>query len=203
MSESAWLNHQQKRKNYLWLVLIIAAVCIAAVLFIRNNSEIIGDSLHAAAVPQKSEPVVVPQQNTSVPKTPETVQKVQPAAAKLQPTQGVKSVLPQALAAKAAEVARGSVPLTGITCRLIDKSQPSVRLSLLLVFPANKALEQEVLIKRDNLKIMVQKTLATKSMDDMVVDALRKDIRSGLNSILENGALSDIEFKEFRIDKVE
>jgi flagellar basal body-associated protein FliL len=50
---------------------------------------------------------------------------------------------------------------------------------------------------------MVQKTLATKSMDDMVVDALRKDIRSGLNSILENGALSDIEFKEFRIDKVE
>jgi flagellar basal body-associated protein FliL len=224
MSESAWLDHQQKRKNYLWLVLIIAAVCIAAALFIRNNSEIIGDSLGqkkavpVAGIAQTPAPVavaaakpaavpatsaVVPPQNASHAITVQTVKKEQPVAAKPQPAQGVKSVSPQTPAAKAAETVRGSVPLTGITCRLIDKSQPLVRLSLLLVFPANKALEQEVLLKRDNLKIMVQKTLATKSIDDMVIDALRKDILSVLNQLLENGALSDIEFKEFRIDKVE
>lgn len=96
-----------------------------------------------------------------------------------------------------------TISLTGISCKLIDKSRPSILLSLSLAFPENRELESEILVKRDNLKIMVQKTLASKSLDDMVKDSLRKDIKSALNPLLENGAITDVEFKEFRIDKVE
>jgi len=221
MPESQWLDHQGKRKNYLWLAILVVAVCVAAGIFIRNNSDVFGvsrrqmkDPVTAAPVPvvaepEKNEPVLsipakamarvpdpaaAPVESGKIPqqarapqapgKTPAPVQKLPP---------------PQAPVPSANEV----VPLEGLTCRLMDRSQPSIRLSLLLSFTENKALKQEILVKRDNLKVMVKKTLATKSMDDLIVDSLRNDLKSGLNSVLENGAITDIEFKEFRIEKVE
>jgi flagellar basal body-associated protein FliL len=241
MHESQWLDHHGKRKNYLWLVILIAAVCIAAGIFIRNNSDVLGvsrgqnkettatgpispaplaapvpapsTSLAAPkAEPKKDEPAIAPVQSAPVkamaeePREKQETSQVKAAPlqetlpqARPQPPQPDKPVA----AGKSPSGGNESVPLERISCRLMDKSQPSIRLSLLLSFPPNSALKQEILVKRDNLKVMVKKTLAAKSMDDMVVDSLRKDLKSGLNSVLENGAITDIEFKEFRIEKVE
>jgi flagellar basal body-associated protein FliL len=188
MHDSQWLDHHEKRKNYLWLVILIAAVCIAAGIFIRNNSDVLGVSQRQNKETNASVPTAVtaplPAQSTGL------------TAAKVEPKRDEPVIAP-------VPGANESVPLERVVCRLMDKSQPSIRLSLLLSFPPNKALKQEILVKRDNLKVMVKKTLAAKSMDDMVVDSLRKDLKIDLNSVLENGAITDIEFKEFRIEKVE
>ena len=225
-------NLHGKRKNYLWLVILIAVVCIAAGIFIRNNSDVLGVSHgqnkeatatgpHAPvplaapkAEPKKDEPVIAPVPKALRPRQwPKSPGKAGNQAG--QSRLGAQSVAagpaatrqsgrgPRAKSHPAPPGAAESVPLEGRTCRLMDKSQPSIRLSLLLSFPENKALKQEILVKRDNLKVMVKKTLATKSMDDLVVDSLRNDLKSGLNSVLESGAITDIEFKEFRIEKVE
>jgi flagellar basal body-associated protein FliL len=180
MPDSQWLDHHGKRKKYLWLVICAAAVCIAAGLFIRNNSDIL-----LAKHAQKKE---------AIRQSPAASAPVrQPASDQS------SSAAPPAPALSAVR----TISLTGISCKLIDKSRPSILLSLSLAFPENRELESEILVKRDNLKIMVQKTLASKSLDDMVKDSLRKDIKSALNPLLENGAITDVEFKEFRIDKVE
>ena len=100
-------------------------------------------------------------------------------------------------------VALRTASLNGIRCKLIDASRPAILLSLSLVFPENTELEREILMKRDDLKVLVQKTMASKSLDDMVKDSLGKDIRSALNALLENGAITNVEFKEFMIDKAE
>jgi flagellar basal body-associated protein FliL len=220
MHDSQWLDHHGKRKNYLWLVILIAAVFVAAGIFIRNNSDVLGVSRGQkkepaegaakatqapAAVPAPSpapaavekQPAVLPQAKTTAPP-----KVAAPAAAPAAPS-AAKTAKTPAQAASPATTVNESVPLERITCRLMDKSQPSIRLSLALSFPANGALKQEILVKRDNLKIMVQKTLSAKSLDDMVVDSLRRGLLSCLNSVLENGAITDIEFKEFRIEKVE
>jgi flagellar basal body-associated protein FliL len=203
MPDSQWLDHHGKRKNYLWLVILIVALCIGAGIFIRNNSDVLGVSHEQKKEPVATAAPVVPvapvKQPAPAPQprpTNPTSAPVQPAAKPQQTT--VASPLPVPVTP-----GNESVPLVGITCRLVDKSQPSIRLSLLLSFPPNTALKQEILVKRDNLKVMVKKTLSAKSLDDMVVDSLRRDLKSGLNSVLENGAITDIEFKEFRIEKVE
>jgi flagellar basal body-associated protein FliL len=208
--DSNWLDHHGKRKNYLWLAILVVAACVGAFIFVRNNSEVLGVSHD-----QKREPLAaalpVTQPLTAPPEIqPPAPVQPQPKPAKSAPVEPA-TVPQQATAAPPATAtpsppAAGtneSVPLEGITCSLIDKSQPSIRLSMLLSFPVNAALKQEILLKRDNLKVMVKKTLALKSLDDMVVDSLRRDLKSGLNSVLENGAITDIEFKEFRIEKVE
>jgi flagellar basal body-associated protein FliL len=203
MNESQWAQKQGKGKKYLWLVIVFAALCVAAVIFLRNNSEILWGSAdqHAQKKDTARAPdVAIPEKSRTLPAAPaekklETVSASQgrPAAAPA----GPKEV------PKAAPSVSGSVLLEKITCTLVDKSRPSLRLSLALVFPENGALRQEILVKRDNLKVMVKRTLATKSMDDIVIDSLRKDLKSVINSLLENGAISDIEFKEFSLDKVE
>jgi flagellar basal body-associated protein FliL len=202
MHDSQWIDRHGKRKNYLWLIIIVLAVCVAAALFIRNNSDVLGMS--GSRKNERKPPVTVPLQVPTAPMHAPT--QPAPVAAVKPPAEAVVKPLPKpAAAGPAAQAARTveSVILDNITCRLMDKSKPSILLSLSLLFPENKALRQEILVKRDNLKVMVKKTLAAKSINDMVVDSLRRDLESGLNSVLENGAITGIEFKEFRIEKVE
>jgi flagellar basal body-associated protein FliL len=220
MPESQWLSHHGKRKNYLWLAVLIAAVLIAAGIFIRNNSDVLGVSHgqkkepQATAAPVKlpesapapvREPAAVPAPVKESAPTPAPAPVIQPQPKTPVPVKKTPQQQPAAPVGTAmpASGVNESVPLDRITCRLQDKSQPSIIVSLLLSFPPNSELKQEILVKRDNLKVMVKKTLATKSLDDMVVDSLRRDLKSGLNSVLENGAITDIEFKEFRIEKVD
>jgi flagellar basal body-associated protein FliL len=120
-------------------------------------------------------------------------------------TQLQQTVAPQPPAAtpKPVELGTTSLLLTDIKCRLIDRSKPVISLSLELFFADNAALKKEILLKRDNLKIMVRKVISAKSLDDMVVETLRLELKNVLNGLLEKGKVTDIEFREFRIDKVE
>jgi flagellar basal body-associated protein FliL len=93
--------------------------------------------------------------------------------------------------------------LGDITCRLADRSKPVLRLSIEMYFPDDPGFAHELLLKRDNLKVLVRKVLSTKFLDDLVVEKLRMELRNVLNGILEKGQISDIEFRDFRIDKVE
>jgi len=203
MPDSQWLNHRARKKNYLWLIIIIAAIGIGAGIFIRNNSEIFVAPDAQKKEPVSSEPPKVaptPAPRSAIPViAPERVPQTPRPPAKASPEKSEAGSRQVAAAPNAA----GAVSLNGITCKLMDKTRPSMRLSLSLVFPKNHELEQEILMKRDDLKIMVQKTLASKSVDEIKRDSLKKDIKSALNPLLENGAITDIEFKEFRIDKVE
>jgi flagellar basal body-associated protein FliL len=215
MPDSQWLDQRGKKKNYLWLVILAAMVCIAAGVFIRNNSDVLGafgkqKKEAGEAIPGARAPLSA--LSTSAPvASHETKEMALPTgenAAAKEAAEKTRETHPGAVEKKRDNavppaVTNESVALEGITCRLMDKSQPSIRLSLLLSFPANKALRREILVKRDNLKVMAKRTIATKSLDDMIVDSLRRDLAAGLNSVLENGVITDIEFKEFRIDKVE
>jgi flagellar basal body-associated protein FliL len=206
MPDSQWLNHHAKRKNYLWLIVLGAAACIAAGIFIKNNSEIFyaphaREKVQAPSVPPK---VVVAPVSAAPVKLPEAVAE-SPEAGNQQAKAGSTVPRPQETKEPPAQGkdGDGEVTLNNITCRMVDKTRPSILLSLSLVFPKNQELQREILMKRDDLKIMVQKTLASKSFADMIKDSLRKDIKAALNPLLERGAVTDVEFKEFRIDKVE
>ena len=49
---------------------------------------------------------------------------------------------------------------------------------------------------------MAQKVFSTKTIDELVIDSLRLETKAEMNRILEKSAIKDVEFKDFRIDKV-
>jgi hypothetical protein len=183
MAESSWSDKKRGHtKNFLWIIAGIIAVGIAAGLFVRNNSDILLSSDKKKLSPTNEQPAL-----------PQSVQ-----------DHKTKTAAPPAVetSTKHSQSQRtDTVSLTGIICKLVDKSQPKLRVSLNIVFLANDGLKKEILVKRDNLKVMVQKTMSGESLDDIVIDSLRNGLKSGLNSLLEKGEIADLEFKEFTLQQ--
>ncbi len=182
MPETSWLESRNKKSRrygyFVFLIIILAAVFI----FLRNNRDVLF-----------SKPGRISQ---TVEKTPSSL----PAA---------KSLPPQASGtAKTVAVERAvslpetdSVSLADIVCRLRSGEALRIVLALDLYFQPGP-LKREVLLKRENLKVMVQKTVAGKSLNELIVDSLREQTKRAMNRILEKGAIRDVAFRNFSIEKV-
>jgi flagellar basal body-associated protein FliL len=94
-----------------------------------------------------------------------------------------------------------SLDLPPILCTLADKQGLSIRVSLKLYF-REKELEREILFKRDAIKLIVKKVFAEKHLSDIVVDMLRAELQKEINALLEQGAIIDIEFLDFKPGEV-
>ena len=49
---------------------------------------------------------------------------------------------------------------------------------------------------------MVRKVVAGKTLEELIIDSLRPQTKTSMDRILENGALTDVVFRTFRIEKV-
>ena len=81
-----------------------------------------------------------------------------------------------------------SVLLPDIKCALRDRGAFKVVLSLEL-FMADDSFKREVLLKRENLKVMVQKVLAAKTLDELIIDSLRSETKTAMNALLEKNMI--------------
>jgi len=198
MYDSEWLKNQKtKNSKVAWIVLSLVAVGIIALLFVINSSSLLShiESKNSATVSsseKQDQPTISGVSNNESPKvavhnTTEAVVKNDDREKKQQEQKNVAD----------------SVAVNTIICRLADRSKPFVRLSVMISFAVNGALKNEILLKRDNIKVIVQKIMSGKSMKEIAVDSIRADIKNGCNALLENGAVSDVGFTDFRIDKVE
>ena len=183
MPETSWLKSRNKKSRrygyFVFLIIILAAVFI----FLRNNRDVLF-----------SKPGRVSQ---TIEKTPSSL----PAATTLPPRSSGS--------AKTVTVERSvslpetdSVALRDIACRLQSGEALRVVLSLDLFFQSGP-LKREVLLKRENLKVMVQKTIAGKSLNELIVDSLREQTKRAMNRILDKGVIRDVVFRNFSIEKVQ
>jgi flagellar basal body-associated protein FliL len=187
MPEQSWLDIRKKRNNGYLYILVVLAI-LGAAIFLHNNRELFFS--------KSSGPVKKPLETDSV-----TNKKTTEAAAFLEtqnrPVEKAKEV-PQTPGPAPVVF---SVELPDIQCGLLGSREFKVRVSLKL-FLAGDANKNEVLEKRENLKVMAQKVFSTKTIDELVVDSLRLETKAEMNRILEKSAIKDVEFKDFRIDKV-
>jgi hypothetical protein len=49
---------------------------------------------------------------------------------------------------------------------------------------------------------MVRRVFAGKTLEELIVDSLRPQTKTSMEGILGNGALTDVVFRTFRIEKV-
>jgi flagellar basal body-associated protein FliL len=94
---------------------------------------------------------------------------------------------------------RGSIILERVECRLLDRPDLVVYVSLNMIFTL-PALKDEILLKRDSLRTLLRAVVAGKRLEEIVVEPLRTELKSRFNRVLESGAIEDIEFRDFRID---
>ncbi len=94
---------------------------------------------------------------------------------------------------------RFSLYLPGIRCSLLGRDDLTLHLSVEL-FSENRDLYEELLFKRDQLRVMVTKVMSRTEYGDVHVSLLKPKVIGAINAVLENGALDDLQFRTFRIE---
>jgi flagellar basal body-associated protein FliL len=183
MPEASWLESRNKKSRWYGYIFFLIIVLAAAFIFLRNNRDVLFSKPGHSSQEAEKPPSPKPAARTLPP----------------QPTVMAKAVVTKR-AVPLPET--DSVELPDIACRLRGTEPLTVVLSLDLFFQAG-SLKREVLLKRENLKVMVQKAIAGKSMNDLIVDSLREQTKSAMNRILEKGVIRDVVFRKFSIDKVQ
>jgi flagellar basal body-associated protein FliL len=183
MSENNWLESRKKKSRRTLLIVFLVVAASASFIFIRNNRELLFSKQE-----RPSRVIVQPPPS-------------KPAVANPPARPSGKAVIIEKNEPKASGGA-DSVTIPDFACRLRDGGALRVVLSLKLIFPSS-ALKREILLKREDLKVMVQKAIAEKSMNELNVDSLRGQAKRAMNKILEKAVISDVEFRNFSIEKVQ
>ena len=93
------------------------------------------------------------------------------------------------------------IELSNIRFKLIEGSKPWIKISLGLYFKKNDELKKEILLKKENFRVLIIKNLSQKPLKEFKSENLKSEIIIIINNILEKGKLSDISFKEFLIER--
>ncbi|MDD5674395.1 MAG: hypothetical protein PHC61_09535, partial [Chitinivibrionales bacterium] len=202
-------------------IFIITAIClIVAVIFIRNNRDILLHHARSASAEKQSPlsvssaanpadgfavaPESAPRADTQGP--PEVPAQMRPVAQTAAAAQSLEGEEPRESQASvdpsAAPSLQQSIKLESIGCTIQGRKDLRVFIALELFFTGDSA-RQEILLKREDLKIIVKQVVAAKSLDDMIVESLRPQLKTALNRLVTHAAIADLEFRDFRIEKVD
>jgi len=174
----SWVQKKKIRERVQFLF-IVAAVAIIGGIFLKNNSEIFFSQSESSK--HNADSALVDSKNTYDRRL---------AAAGL-----------DSLRVSEEEVQQKSVALSVIRCQLANRSDMAIFISLSVFFQSD-SLEEEILSKRKELRVLVQRVIARKKLDEILTNPLRREIKNEFNSFLERGEIEDIVFKDFRIEKV-
>jgi flagellar basal body-associated protein FliL len=183
MSEKNWLESRKKNSRRTLLIVFLIVLASASFIFIRNNRELLFSK-------QERHSHVIENPPPS-----------KPAAGKPPAGPSGKTATSESNQLKAPG-GDDSVTIPDFSCRMRDNEALRVVMSLKLVFPSS-AQKSEILLKREDLKVMVQKTIAEKLMNELNIDSLRGQSKRAMNKILEKAIINDVEFRNFSIEKVQ
>lgn len=191
----------RSRKKPYGSILILGVVLVAAaVVYIvyRNNAELFAKKpVSSAAGVQDQEAPPPVESRPSGTAAPQGRNRPFRDTAAARPTQKTE-VRADSGAASAPPKLRQSVTVPDIDCAILGQSTVHVELSLELFFE-DDGMRDEILAKREQLKVMVRKVLSTKRFDEIQVEPLRAELRDAMNRILSTGVITDIEFRAFRV----
>jgi len=94
---------------------------------------------------------------------------------------------------------RKSIILPDIVCRLRENEHINIIVSLELYFH-DDSLKKELMLKREDLSVIVQKCFYPKTLDTIRIQSLRRELITRLNAIVTGAAIVDVEFRNFKIE---
>lgn len=188
MAES-WSKSRKKRKKITLVLLLVSAVVVAGI-FIYNNHDFFSQGSPETA-------------HFSVEKD-EPTQQLAPPAADEKPAAEIQSEVQVAKPSvkedspkpETERAEKYSVTIPPMRCALADRDNLVIRVSLKFLF-SEESVRDDILLKREELKVITQKVLSQKTLSDIKVNEIRAELLKAANGILENGKVDDIEFLDF------
>jgi hypothetical protein len=95
-----------------------------------------------------------------------------------------------------------TVSLQGIDCKVNDRKDLRITLDLDVQF-GNELMRKEILIKRDDLKVLVIKTLSKKSLSGVNKEQLRGELIDAMNGIFDHRTITGVVIKNLQIEKAD
>jgi hypothetical protein len=192
--------NKKNRAKYIKFSVIFAVLLVIAAFFIRNNTDILSFKKphreSGLGIPVK--PAIV-KHTKSEKKHTKIVRKS--AAASLPPA---PSIAPADMRTRepdepVPDLAATLIPVEvhDIYCSLSGRDDLTVVISLKFLC-RSEDIRQEVLLKREDLKVIVRKVLAPMKLSEIAVEQLRTRIRAEASSLLTKGTVDDVEFTKFQ-----
>jgi flagellar basal body-associated protein FliL len=206
MPESSWLESRKKSRRFI-VFLFIVVIAGGLSVFFYNNRELFFTKQSPTSHPANARTANA--EKTNVPAPPDEKQEARKAvvaksgADTVIRANGVGTKQEKQVERSSPGVAQlgSGILLSDFDCGLGGREAMKVFISL-EVFVSSERLKKEVLLKRDDLKVMVRKVMSGKNLEDLIIDSLRSQTKIAMNRILENGAVDDVIFRNFRIEKV-
>jgi len=93
-----------------------------------------------------------------------------------------------------------TVSLQGIDCKVSDRKDLRITLDLDVQF-SNEQMRKEILIKRDDLKVLVIKAMSKKSLSGINKEQLRGELIDAMNGIFDHRTITGVVIKNLQIEK--
>jgi flagellar basal body-associated protein FliL len=101
----------------------------------------------------------------------------------------------------AAALTTRSIVIPDIDCRTLDRADLVIMVTAELVFD-NDSLRDEILVKREQLKVLVRRVVSRLTVGDLRTPELRTALRTELNTLLVHGSLLGVTIRDLRMEKV-
>lgn len=94
------------------------------------------------------------------------------------------------------------VELVNVVCRVLDRKDLRIRFDLDLFFHDERD-RREILIKREDLKVLVENVFIRKELVEINKEKLRTELIDEMNGTFERKVIIDIVYKNFQIEKAD
>jgi hypothetical protein len=205
----AWGERRKKKRRSPGVVFLISAAVIVLAVFLQNNFNIFSFAVKKAepdstfglapeTAPAAGDHTVETDVSAEpAPETPHQAPAPIPEPVVTPAAHTPAATVPEPPARHLSPTDHHSVPVSNILCVLAGDDRQQILVSLRLLFKAG-SLADDVLLKRDEIRVIVQKVFSTKLLNEIEVDRLRAEIRQETNRLFDGGGITDIEFDEFR-----
>lgn len=189
MNSSSWEKSRNKQRP-LWVIIVIAVIALIIVaVFLQNNSE-----LFWGISPQKEK--MQEEESLSLDES----ESLNMSHDSIREEIASKIADPEPNKVPEEKSADKVIPLNNIECKVADRPDLTVAISLELIYDKTKS-KKEILFKREDLKVMVYNALSKKNLSDILVEKIRPEILKEVNRVLKKGKITDVIFTDFRIEK--
>jgi hypothetical protein len=195
MPDTTWEESQKRDPRFrlwIWLIIILLGVSLAGIIIYNNRDYIPG--LKTPGSKTVSREVFSANAVSRAPRENPGIYDKAAVPSDERPFQGKQKH-------KNSAVGRDSVVIKDIACRVMDRNDIRIRLSVRLVFD-NTGQRNEILVRRETMAVMVQKTLKTMSLEDVKIDKIKPVLLKEINTIYDNNVVNDIAIDNIIVEKV-
>ncbi len=185
-TEADWVKRRNRVKKYRRFLLLLICIILCGIVLYNNRDWIKLPVLFAGKPAEQVEesPVLPPVQET---------------AAVQRSDSGADTGLAGKKGAVSEAVQPDSLVLSDVRCKISGRDDLTIYLTVAIFFN-NDALYQEILLKRDDLKVMALNVMRRKEYGSIQTEPLRAELKEAMDDLLEAGDLENLEIRDFRLE---